>query len=91
MNKKISVILLILCLSSCYSYNYEREDKPDSFTYKITDHSFFWGLEESDSKDECYNAKTKKVESKNGFLNYFVRLYTLGIYWPRTFEVECQK
>jgi hypothetical protein len=95
MNKKLYPILIIACLSSCYSYSpspyKEQQNNLKSIIYKETDHSFFWGLQEKESPLKCSSHKTLKVESKNGFLNYFARIYTLGIYWPRTLEIECSK
>ncbi len=95
MNKKLYPILIIACLSSCYSYSpnsYEKQqNNSKSITYKETDHSFFWGLQGKESPSKCSNNKATKVESGNGFLNYFARIYTLGIYWPRTLKIECQK
>jgi PBP1b-binding outer membrane lipoprotein LpoB len=95
MNRKIYSILIIVCLSSCYSYNpnsyQEQQNNSKSTTHKETNHSFFWGLQEKDVSSKCSDGKITKIESKNGFLNYFARIYTLGIYWPRTLEIECKK
>jgi len=90
--KKLIFILIISLLSSCYSYNYKTYQKQQisskSVAYKKTYHSFFWGLQEED-KQKCKNGQALEVKSKNGFLNYFARIYTLGIYWPITFEIRC--
>ena len=95
MNKKIYSILIIICLSSCYSYNpksYQKQQvNSKTITYKETDHSFFWGLQGKESPSKCGSNEAIKIQSKNGFLNYFARIYTLGIYWPRTLEIECGK
>jgi predicted nucleic acid binding AN1-type Zn finger protein len=91
MNIKPYSILILICLSSCYSYesaSYQQKNS-DSATYTETEHSFFWGLKEKKLPSKCNDNQTAKIESKNGFLNYFSRIYTLGIYWPRTLEIEC--
>jgi hypothetical protein len=79
-------------LSSCYSHSskiYQEQKINSKFvTYKKIEHSFFWGLQERDEQ-KCKNGQAIETKSKNGFLNYFIRIYTLGIYWPITFEVSC--
>lgn len=86
---------MIICLSSCYSHSPEayqnQQNNSESIIYKETNHSFFWGLEGKEFIGKCNDDKTAKIKSKNGFLNYFARIYTLGIYWPRTLEIECSK
>ncbi|MDB2550325.1 Bor family protein [Rickettsiales bacterium] len=95
MNKKLYPVLIILCLSSCYSYNdksyQDHRYNSAPIAYKETEHSFFWGLQGKESPSKCKNNDNVLIESKNGFLNYFARIYTLGIYWPRTFIIECPK
>jgi hypothetical protein len=94
MNKKLYPIIMIMFLSSCNSYNqnsYQHQQSDShSIIYKKTDHSFFFGLQEQKPIEECNDHKILKTESKNGFLNYLIRIYTLGIYWPRTIEIECK-
>ncbi len=99
MNKKLYLILMIICLSSCSTYTHkpsqQEQTKPKYSVYIETNHSFFWGLQEkefSNTKRKCEdnNKKIVKIESKSSFLNYVIRLYTLGIYWPRTLEIECK-
>ena len=96
MNKKLYSILLVVLLSSCYSYSpdsYQEQQNNSKLIspYKETDHSFFWGLQEGKLPLKCSNNKSAKIESANGFMNYFARIYTLGIYWPRTLKIECSK
>jgi hypothetical protein len=82
---KLFSVLIIISLSSCYSNNYGNS----SSVKKETDHSFFWGLQAEESSLKCDGDKIAKTKPNNGFINYFARIYTLGIYWPRTLEIEC--
>jgi len=92
MSKKLYSILIIPCLSSCYSYGPNslwREAKQLQIHYLERSISlFFLGLQEKEFPSKGLGIKDIKIESKNGFLNYFARFYTLGIYWPRTLEIQ---
>ena len=91
---QLHILLIALLLSSCYSYDSKYENSI-STTYKEIDHSFFWGIEKKESasnterKCKNQNENISNIESKGSFLNYFIRIYTLGIYWPRTLEISC--
>jgi hypothetical protein len=104
MNKKLFSILIIICLSSCYSYKPEsyQQNKPKPIIYKDgihkeTHYYFFWGLKGENIQSRFYNGKkcgdgkAAKIELKNSFLDYLTKIYTLGIYWPVTLEIECKK
>ena len=92
MNIKLYPILIITCLSSCYSYSansyQEQQNNSKSTARKETNHSFFWSLQEKYISSKCINDKIIKIDSKDCFLNYFARIYTLVIYRPRTLEIE---
>ena len=89
MTKKLCSILILICLSSCYSYDSKSYKNGSNYVTYKTDHSYFWGLQKEEYGAQCNNSKSTKIESDNGFWTYFARVYTLGIYWPRTVKVEC--
>ena len=97
MNKKIYSVLTLVCLSACYSYDYnsyqKQQNNSQSVIYQKTTNSFFWGLkkgaENSDEQPKCSSQNIVKIETKNGFVTYLARIYTLGIYWPQTLEIKC--
>jgi hypothetical protein len=97
MNKKIYSILILAFLSSCYSYDensyQKQQNNSQSVIYQKTTSSFFWGLKEGaekpGEKPKCNSKDVVKIKTKNGFVIYLERIYSLGIYWPQTLEIEC--
>lgn len=89
--KVLFLAIIVVSLSSCYSYTTVVGNGPKEFKKETKwNHFFIAGLaqgKQSNAKEMSKNATDYNVRTRHTFGNYLVSFITLGIYTPTTTTV----
>lgn len=91
MRLRAASLAAALALAACYTVRYETRLKPGGETHRKMVSYFFWGLGGSHDIDlDAYCPEGVAGWSNRAtFGNVLIDLVTLGIWSPRTVEIEC--
>ncbi len=91
MRRRAAALAAALVLAACHTVRYQTKLEPGGETHRKMVSYFFWGLGGSHDIDlDAYCPEGVAAWSNRAtFGNVLIDLFTLGIWSPRTVEIEC--
>lgn len=97
MLKWVCILVVAFSVSSCSRvtirpYGGERDVSKASF--QITQDYYFWGLKgelEVNVDQFCQERRVMQMQSVSTLSNWLMQMVTLGIYFPRTAKIWCER
>lgn len=97
--RNLFILCAVLCagvLCACTNSKFIIDKNVNKYsnikTYSERDHFFFWGMgrkHEHDFSQICPNGKIVKMTTNNDWIDEILVSLTMGIYYTRTFTVDC--
>jgi hypothetical protein len=87
----VAAAAMLLLLSGCYTTRYQTNLSPGGPKVEDKGHYFLWGLigeKKIDMKQACPNGAARWMNQQS-FVDGLLGAITLGIYIPRSIEIEC--
>jgi hypothetical protein len=91
MTRGVSAFAAVLLLSGCYTARYQTSLAPGGAKVDEKGHYFLWGLigeKTVNLKQACPNGAARWMNQQS-FVDGLLGAITLGIYIPRSIEIEC--